>query len=134
MRLLLYKYKIVVLSVLLMTGIYITVWAFIVHFDKKAKGAESQRELKHDNQVANVIPSVLDRNNMLLVLVCIGLVGFFGVRRPGKTFQNLVWLKSPESRSRTDSINENDPERQTCQDKLDIPDKQSCQLNTPCCV
>ena len=82
MRLLLHKYKIVILSVLLMTGIYITGWAFVVHFDKKAKGAESQKELKNNNQAANIIPSVLDRNNILLVLVCIGLVGFFGVRRP----------------------------------------------------
>ena len=114
--------------------IYITVSAFVVHFDKKAKGAEYQKELKNDIQAANVTPLALDRNNMLLVLVCIGLIGFFGVRRPSKILQNLVWLKPPESRSRTDSINENDPERQTCQDKLIIPDNQSCQLNTPCCI
>ena len=134
MRLILYKYKIVILAVLLMTGIYITVWAFAFHYDKSAKGAESQKELKNNNQAANIIPSVLDRNNILLVLVCIGLVGFFGVRRPGKSLQNYVWLKPPPSRFRTNSINENDSERQTCQDKLNIPDKQSCQLNTPCCV
>ena len=108
-----------------------TLWALAFHYDRKAKGAEFQKELKNENQVANVIPSVLDRNNLLLVLVCIGLIGFYGVRRRSKTLQNFVWLKPPESRSRTDSINENDPERQACQDKLDIPDNQSCQLNTP---
>ena len=134
MRLLLYTYKIVILTVLLMAGIYIMVWAFAFHHDIKAKSAESQKELKNDNQVADVIPSVLDRNNILLVLVCIGLVGFLGVRRPSKTFQNIVRLKPLESRSRTDSVNENDPESQTCHDKLNLPDNQSCQLNTPCCV
>ena len=134
MKMILKEYRFTILSVFLLMGMYIAGWVFDFHYVDKARNAESQKELKNDNQVANVMPLTLDQNNIILVLICIGLIGFFGVRRPSKILQNLVWLKPPESRSRTDSINENDPERQTCQDKLIIPDNQSCQLNTPCCI
>ena len=41
------------------------------------------------------------------VLICIGMIGFFGVRRQRKTSENFVRLNHPESKSHADSINDN---------------------------
>lgn len=77
MRIIFKKYNFIILSVFLITGVLITAWALAFHFDIQAKSAESQIELKNENQGANLI-------DIILVLVCMGLVGFFGVRRQSK--------------------------------------------------
>jgi hypothetical protein len=86
MRIKLEKFKFLILSVFLITGVSISGWALASHFDNKGKSVESQKELKNDIQAANVTPLALDHKNIILVLVCAGLVGIFGVRRQSKTF------------------------------------------------
>jgi hypothetical protein len=86
MRIKFEKFKFLILSVFLITGVSISGWALASHFDNKGKSVESQKELKNDIQAADVTPLALDPNNIILVLVCAGLVGIFGVRRQSKTF------------------------------------------------
>ena len=90
-----------------------TGWALAFHYDNKAKSAESQKELNKDKQVVNAMLSALDHNNLILVLLCTGLVGFFGVRRHRKTLENIAKIEPPEYRAHTDSSNENKTEIQT---------------------
>jgi len=95
MRRILKKYKFIILSVCMVAGVSMTGWALAFHYDNKAKSAESQKELKNDNQEVNAMPSALGLNNLILVLLCTGLVGFFGVRRHRRTLENIVKIKPP---------------------------------------
>ena len=89
MRIILKKYRFIILSVFLVTGMSIAGWSFAFHYDNKAKSVESQKELKNDTQEVNPMPLALDHNNLILVLVCTGLIGFFGVRRQSKRLEKL---------------------------------------------
>ena len=60
MRIKLEKFKFLILSVFLITGVSISGWALASHFDNKGKSVESQKELKNDIQAANVTPLALD--------------------------------------------------------------------------
>ena len=123
MRKKLKKYKFIILSVLVMIGMSITGWAVDFHYENLGKNTKSQKELKNNGQVTDLKQLALDRNNIILVLVCTGLIGFFGVRRQSKTSKNLVKVTRSECSSHENSLNENDPERQACRGKLNIPDK-----------
>lgn len=89
MRIKLKRSNFFILSVSLITGVFIVGWALASHFDNKEKTVASQKEMKNDVQAANVAPLALDHNNIILVLVCAGLIGFFGVRRQSKTLENF---------------------------------------------
>jgi len=117
------KYNFIILSVFLVAGMSIAGWAFAFRYDDKAKSVGSIKELKKNIQVAKVMPLALDQNNIILVLVCIGLVGFFGVRRQSKKLADFVGVGHPESRTHTNFLNEISPERQTFPGKLNTPDK-----------
>lgn len=106
MRLSIKKF-IFLLSVLLVSGMIVAGWALAFHFAHTAKNAESLIELINTNPAVNVVPLALDRNNIVLVLFCIGMIGFFGVRRQRKASENFVRLNHPESKSHADSINDN---------------------------
>jgi hypothetical protein len=106
-----------------MTGMSITVWAVDFHYENLEKNTKSQKELKNNGQVTNAKPSALDHNNIILVLVCTGLIGFFGLRRQRKTLEKFVKVKHSECRPHVNSLNENNHERQACRGKLNIPDK-----------
>ena len=135
MRLIFDKYKITIVSVFLLTVLYVAGWALAIHLNSLSKNAEPKKELEKDSQAVNLAPSVLDPNNILLVLVCIGLIGLFGVRRPSKASENIARLGHPEGGTRSNFIiNESDIDCRTCQELLDTPDKDSCHLNMPCCV
>ena len=100
MRIQLEKLKSLILSVFLITGVSFSGWALASHFDNKGKSVESQKELKNDIQAENVTPMALDQNNIILALVCAGLIGFFGVRRQSQTFVKadcLAVLEKPVS-------------------------------------
>ena len=103
MRLSLKKF-IFILSVLLVAGMIVAGWALAFHFAHTAKSSVS---LINTNPEVNVVPLARDRNNIMLVLICIGIIGFFGVRRQKKTSENFVRLNHPESKSHADSINYN---------------------------
>ena len=96
MRRILKKYRFIILSVFLVMGMSIAVRPFAFYIDSKAKRAEAHKELKNDNQVVNALPSARDHTNIVLVLLCTGLVGFFGVRRHRKTLENYSKIKPPE--------------------------------------
>lgn len=106
-----------------MTGMSITGWAVDFHYENLGKNTKSQKELKNNGQVTNAKPSALDHNNTILVLVCTGLIGFFGLRRQRKTLEKFVKVKHSECRPHVNSLNENNHERQACRGKLNIPDK-----------
>ena len=100
MRIKLKRFNFFILSVSLITGVFILGWALASHFDNKEKTVESQKELKNDIQAENVTPMALDQNNIILALVCAGLIGFFGVRRQSQTFVKadcLAVLEKPVS-------------------------------------
>jgi cbb3-type cytochrome oxidase subunit 3 len=90
MRKKLKEHKFIILAIFLITGMSIAGWAFAFHYDNKAKSAGSQKELKNDNQAANVMPSTLDHSRIILLLVSTGLIGFFGVRRKSSTVKTFV--------------------------------------------
>lgn len=105
MRLILKKF-IFILSVLLVAGMIVAGWALAFHFAHTAKSAESLINLINTSPAVNVVPLARDRNNIMLVLICIGIIGFFGVRRQRKTSENFFRLNHPESKSHADSIND----------------------------
>ena len=115
-----------------MTVASLTGWALAFNYENLAETANSQKELINNGQVTDLKQLALDHNNIILVLVCAGLIGFFGVRRQSKTSKNLVKVTRSECSSHENSLNENDPERQACRGKLNIPD--TCFLNGPCSV
>ena len=125
-------YKFIILSVFVMTVASLTGWALAFNYENLAETANSQKELINNGQVTDLKQLALDHNNIILVLVCAGLIGFFGVRRQSKTSKNLVKVTRSECSSHENSLNENDPERQACRGKLNIPD--TCFLNGPCSV
>ena len=129
MRKKLKRYKFIILSVLVMTGVSIMGWALAFKYENFEKTANSQIELKNHGQVTNLKPLALDHNNIILVLVGTGLIGFFGVRRQRKTSETFVKFKQRECSPQVNSLNENNPERQSCRAKLNIPD--TCFLNEP---
>ena len=124
------NYKFIILSVLVMTGVSTTGWVLAFNYENFEKTANSQIELKNHGQVTNAKLLALDYNNIILVLVGTGLIGFFGIRRQRKTSENFVKFKQRECSPQVDSLTENNPERQVCRAKLDIPD--TCLLNEPC--
>ena len=95
MRRILKKYRFIILSGFLVMGMSIAIGPFAFHINSEAKRAEAHKELKNDNQVLNTLPSALDHNNSILVLLCTGLVGFFGVRRHRRTLENILKIKPP---------------------------------------
>ncbi len=86
MRKKLKKYNFIILSVFVMTGMSITGWAVDFHYENLAETAKFQKELNTNGEVTNAKPLALDNNNIILVLVCTGLIGLFGLRRQRKTF------------------------------------------------
>ena len=114
MRIALKKYKFIILSVCIVAGVSITGWALAFYNYKNTTGADSQEELKIDTQAARVKASAPDHNTLILVLVCAGLIGLFGVRRQIKTLEPLVRVRIPENRAQECFLNENNPEGQTC--------------------
>ena len=125
-------YKFIILLVFVMTGVSIMGWALAFNYEILAETANSQKELKNNGQVTHLKQLVLDHSNIIWVLVCTGLVGFFGVRRQSKKSENFVKVKHSECSPDVNSLNENNPERQACRGKLNIPD--TCFLNESCSV
>ena len=97
MRTIVKNHSFFILSVLLVTGMLVTGWALAYHFDDKVKSAGSHKEVISGSQEATVKLLELDQINLTLVLVCMGLIGFFGVRRQSKKLENYVGVKHPES-------------------------------------
>ena len=123
-------YKFIILSVFVMTGVSLTGWALALHYENLAETANSQKELINNDQVTDLKQLALDHKNIILALACAGLIGFFGVRRQGKTSKNFVKVKHSECSPHANSLNEHNPERQACRGKLNIPD--TCFLNESC--
>ena len=115
------KYKFILLSVVLVTGIHITGWVLAFYYDK-TKRAEPQKKLENDTQAVNEAPLTLDPNKIMLVLVCVGLVGFFGIRRKSATAKKYFEMNQPECRIPPDFLND------------EIPIKQKCYRGDTCCV
>ena len=132
MRKKLKKYNFIILSVFVMTGMSMTGWALAFNYENLAETAYSQKELKNKSQVTHLEQLVLDHSNIIWVLVCTGLIGFFGVRRQSKKSENFVKIKHSECSPHVDSLAENNPEGQACRGKLNIPD--TCILNESCSV
>ena len=116
------QYKFIILAIFLMTGLSIAGWAFASHYENQAKGNGLQKELNNDLQATNVAPSTHDHSKIILLLVCTGLVGFFGVRRQHITIKKFVTENRSKVKLRINLATENDM------------DGQSCQLGVPGCV
>ena len=80
MRTIAKKHSFITLLVLLITGVLISGWALALHYEDK-KNTVHSKELDRSGQVTTEKPLGLDLNNSILVLVCVGLIGFFGVAR-----------------------------------------------------
>jgi hypothetical protein len=105
------KYKFIIVAVFLMTGVSITGWAITTfHYNHTANSIESQIALKNDSQPANIVPAVINHsNNTILMLVCIGLIGFIGIRRQGKKVENFAEVKPPEHGGHENLLSKNNP-------------------------
>ena len=126
MRTIAKKHSFITLLVLLITGVLISGWALALHYEDK-KNTVHSKELDRSGQVTTEKPLGLDLNNSILVLVCVGLIGFFGVRRQSKKLENFVKVKHPEKGALETILNEKDPEMQACRRKIDVPEE--CFLN-----
>jgi uncharacterized membrane protein len=106
------KYKFILVAVFLMTGVSITGWTITFHYNHTAKSIESQIAPKNDSQPANIAPAAINHSSTILMLVCIGLIGFVGIRRQGKKVENLADVKPPERGNHEDFLSKNNPARQ----------------------
>ena len=122
MRKKLQHYKFIILAIFLMTGVFIAGWAFAYHYNNQVKKAGYQNESKNETLTTNVMPAAIDHSKIILLLVCTGLVGFFGVRRQNNTIKKFIKKKRPEIKLRINLSR---------QDNLD---GQTCQLGVPGCV
>ena len=100
MRMKLREYRFIILAIFLVVGAAIAGWAFAFHYDNKMKSAGSQEVFKNDILAANLMPSALNHKKIISLLVCTGLVGFFGVRRKSNTMKKIVKKKRPEIKLR----------------------------------
>jgi len=114
MRKKLKQYKFIILAIFLMTGVSIAGWAFAFHYDNQVKNAGSQKELKNEILTANVMPPAIDHSKIILLLVCTGMVGFFGVRRQNNTMKTFVKKKRKELKLRINLLRQDGLESQTC--------------------
>jgi uncharacterized membrane protein len=105
------KYKFILVAVFLMTGVSITGWTITFHYNHTAKSIESQIAPKNDSQPANIVPAAINQSNTILLLVCIGLIGFIGIRRQGKKVENLAEVKAPKRGSNAKFLSKNNPAR-----------------------
>ena len=107
------KYKFIIVAVFLMTGVSITGWAITFHYNHTSKSAESQIAPKNYSQPANIVPAAIKHSSTILMLVCIGLIGFIGVRRQGKKVEKIKKVKPPERAGHENFLNKNILERQS---------------------
>ena len=114
MRMKLREYRFIILAILLVAGASIAGWTFAFHYDNKVKSAGAQKEFNNDIFAENEMPSTLDHNRIILLLVFTGLVGFFGVRRQNKTMKTFVKKKLPEIKTRINLLSQDNLENQTC--------------------
>ena len=114
MRKKLEQYKFIVLAIFLMSGVSIAGWAFAFHYDNQVKNAGPQEESKNEILTANVMPPAIDHSKIILLLVCAGMVGFFGVRRQKNTIITFVKKKCPELKLRINLSRQDNLESQTC--------------------
>ena len=90
--------KVVVLLCLLGAGILIAGSTLDLLQDSGKTGAESQGRLNGGILQASIMPPALDHIKITLVLLCSGLIGFFGVRRQKNTLNDYVKIKAPEAK------------------------------------
>ena len=119
MRKKLKEHKFIILAIFFMTGMSIAGWAFAFHYDNQVKKVGSQNELKNETLTTNVVPAAIDHSKIILLLVCAGMVGFFGVRRKNSTMKPFVKKKHPKFKIRINLLRQGNLQNQTC--KLGAP-------------
>ena len=107
--------KFIIMAIFLMTGVSIAGWTFAFHYDNKVKSAAAQNEFNNDILAENEMPSTLDHNRIILLLVFTGLVGFFGVRRQNNTIKTFLADNRSKIKLRINLLSQDNPEGQTCQ-------------------
>ena len=108
------NYKYIILALLFMAGVSIAGSAFAYHYDIAAKSAESQKDLKDDIKTTNAMPSDIEHIKLISLLVCAGLIGFFGVRRQRNTLKRYVRDKRSEIKLRVNLLSEKKLKQQAC--------------------
>ncbi len=114
MRIELREFRLIISAILLVAGVSIACWAFASHYEIKMKMAGSQQEAINDIFTTRVMSSALDHSKISLLLVCIGLVGFFGVRRQSSTPKIFVTENRSKIKLRINLLTKNDLDGQTC--------------------
>ena len=114
MRIKIREYKFIILAIFLVAGVSIAGWAFAFHYDNQVKNTGPQKESKNEILTADVMPSAIDHSKIILLLVCAGMVGFFGVRRQNNTIKKFIKKKRPEIKLRINLSRQDNLESQTC--------------------
>lgn len=94
MRTILLSCKFIIVLCLLGTGVLMAGSSFEIFYDSGKAGAEIQSGQNSSIQEASVVPKSLDPINIILVLLCTGLIGFWGVRRQRHTLNDYVMTTS----------------------------------------
>ena len=108
------NYKCIILAVLIVAGVSIAGWAFAFYYDKTTKSAVSQKEAQNDSRTVTEMPFELDHKKLILLLVCTGLIGFFGVRRQSNSLKRIVRGKRPETKLHINLLNDHNLNRRAC--------------------
>ncbi len=108
------NYKYIILAVLIVAGVSIAGWAFAFYFDNTTKSAVSQKEAQNDSRTVTERPLELDHKKLILLLVCTGLIGFFGVRRKSNSLKRIVRGKRPEAKLHINLLNDQNLNRRVC--------------------
>ncbi len=108
------EYRCIILSVLIVAGVSIAGWAFAIYYDNPTTGAIAQYEPQNDSKTATVMPLERDHKKLISLLVCTGLVGFFGVRRQNDPSKRFVKSQRPDVKLHINLLNRRNMNRRSC--------------------
>jgi hypothetical protein len=98
MRTLLNSCKYIIVLCLLGAGVLIAGSSHEIIYNGGNPGVEIQNGQNSNIQEVSMVPQSLDHINIILVLLCTGLIGFIGVRRHGHTFKDYVRAEHPQQK------------------------------------
>ena len=131
MKTIVMSYKVIVVLCLLGAGILMAGSMFILLQDSGKTVSGSQVGVNNGILQARIVPPALDHINITLVLLCSGLIGFFGVRRQKNALNDYMKIKAPKEFDE-ELFGEVSLKRQNFQEEA--TDKDQCEIGKTCLV
>jgi len=115
--------KVIVVLCLLGAGILMAGPTLNLLQDRGKTGAESQGGVNDGIVQASILPPAFDHINIVMVLLCSGLIGFFGVRRQKNALNDYVKTKAPEVKKKKKLFGDDSLKKQNFQEEATDTDQ-----------